>query len=522
MAIVASALAVALWGIPAHFGKDPSCFVLTGKLTSTCWQREFDPQIRIFSTLGQPNWLASYLVLVIPFAIAQVITAAKQFLKSFFLLVSLILFTALIMTTSRAGLLGIILALVILSLTWQYKTVKQNLKYLLILLAGFLLITILFGTTLFLRISEALNKNQEINNQLIDQQPVTKPSGGTESGTIRLIVWQGAFEIFKKRPILGSGPETFAYSYYLFRPAAHNQTTEWNFFYNKAHNEFLNYLATVGILGISAYLFFLGLVTWQLYKTAKDKSNTKSIIAKGAIAAIIGYQATIFFGFSVVASQLIMFLIISSVFVSSLKKDFKEIKLNFLKSTIARTLALFIAIIAGLYVLIFIWRIYFADILINRAKNLESSESPVVYSNAIAIFPAKNPFYLSDYAYEAALNAVSLEDPRVTRELSSQVQISAEKSLLLSPNNLIVARKVANAYLLISSLDEKYAQRALDMGQRLTALAPTDPQSYLTLAKIQVGLDRSNDAKQTLETTLSLKPDYEEAKELMEQLTTNN
>ena len=59
---VATALFVSLWGIPSHFGRDPSCLVLTGRLTSGCWQADFNPQLRIFSTLGQPNWLASYLV----------------------------------------------------------------------------------------------------------------------------------------------------------------------------------------------------------------------------------------------------------------------------------------------------------------------------------------------------------------------------------------------------------------------------------------------------------------------------
>src|SRR3989344_9127856 len=68
VAAVMSALFVSLWGIAGHFGRDPSCLVLTGKLTSDCWQEEFNPQLRIFSTLGQPNWLASYLVLILPFA----------------------------------------------------------------------------------------------------------------------------------------------------------------------------------------------------------------------------------------------------------------------------------------------------------------------------------------------------------------------------------------------------------------------------------------------------------------------
>ena len=72
--------------------------------------------------------------------------------------------------------------------------------------------------------------------------------GGTDPGKIRLLVWQGAFEAWKNNPIFGTGVETFAFAYYKYKSPAHNLTSEWNFLYNKAHNEFLNYLTTTGTL----------------------------------------------------------------------------------------------------------------------------------------------------------------------------------------------------------------------------------------------------------------------------------
>src|SRR3972149_7425223 len=47
ISMVLSAFVVGLWGIPSHFGRDPTCFILTGKLTSNCWQAEFNPRLRI-------------------------------------------------------------------------------------------------------------------------------------------------------------------------------------------------------------------------------------------------------------------------------------------------------------------------------------------------------------------------------------------------------------------------------------------------------------------------------------------
>ena len=72
----------------------------------------------------------------------------------------------------------------------------------------------------------------------------------TDSAEIRRIVWSGAIEIARNYPLFGTGPETFAYAYYKYRPAEHNLTSEWDFLYNRAHNEFLNVAATSGFLGL--------------------------------------------------------------------------------------------------------------------------------------------------------------------------------------------------------------------------------------------------------------------------------
>jgi len=535
IAMVLTAFVVSLWGISSNFGKDPSCLVLTGKLTSTCWQKEFNPTLRIFATLGQPNWLASYLVIILPFSIALAINFTQKQPRVFFTVVTLVIFTALVMTTSRAGFLGAAISLGLFLLmqasVWRqtgFKMMKQNLHLLLIMLLGFLLITTIFGTNLISRFGEALTKNQKSTSQSVtgNQQPETSSqqpvvnSAPTESFQIRLIVWQGALKIFQRWPILGSGPETFAYSYYLFRPTSHNQTTEWNFFYNKAHNEFLNYLANSGILGTSAYLAFIIISIITIYRIGKKKSGD-AIFFSAAIGAIVGYQITIFFGFSVVTTGLLMFMILAIFIVPA--ENFQEINLGFLQGKLQKITTVVLAIF-GVYVIILVVRIYFADLFFTRAQELDPStwQSFSAYSNAIGTFPAVNPFYLADYAYENALYVTNTDDPKLAKTLIKNTKISAEKALRVSPNNLIIARKIANAYFLISDDDEESKQEALTVGQRLIKLAPTDPQFYLTFAKIQAGLGQEAEAKKTLMIALSLKPDYQDAQELMTQLTTGN
>ncbi|MBI3366653.1 hypothetical protein HY041_03440, partial [Candidatus Roizmanbacteria bacterium] len=58
-----SSFLVILWGLPGKFGFDLSCFVFTGQLNNVCWTDQFHPELRMFSTLGQPNWLGAYLAI---------------------------------------------------------------------------------------------------------------------------------------------------------------------------------------------------------------------------------------------------------------------------------------------------------------------------------------------------------------------------------------------------------------------------------------------------------------------------
>ncbi len=46
--IIASAVGVALWGLPSHFGYDPTCYVFRGTFDVSCWTAAFQPKSRIF------------------------------------------------------------------------------------------------------------------------------------------------------------------------------------------------------------------------------------------------------------------------------------------------------------------------------------------------------------------------------------------------------------------------------------------------------------------------------------------
>jgi hypothetical protein len=75
-----SGIFVAAWGILEHFGHSFSCFVIQGKFDVSCWVQ--DVKTRVFATLGQPNWLAAYMAILIPISSAFSLRDSSQNEKS--------------------------------------------------------------------------------------------------------------------------------------------------------------------------------------------------------------------------------------------------------------------------------------------------------------------------------------------------------------------------------------------------------------------------------------------------------
>jgi len=252
---VASAILVALYGVLEHFGIDKNVWVQ-------------DVQSRVFSTLGQPNWLAAYLVALLPLAWSNTITSyqstinnkfsiSKNYKFLIYFCLSALFFWTLIFTKSRSGILGFGLTFIIFwgLYFWKIrKEFKSRLSPFIIIGSSLLVISLISGTQYTPSFTNILNGKKGLPTEASAKVGPALEIGGTESGTIRKIVWKGAFGVWKRFPIFGSGPETFAYSYYLERPAEHNLVSEWDFIYNKAHNEYLNILANSGTVGLLSYL----------------------------------------------------------------------------------------------------------------------------------------------------------------------------------------------------------------------------------------------------------------------------
>ena len=100
-------------------------------------------------------------------------------------------------------------------------------------------------------------------------------------GTNRGYMWWRSWEIFSESPLLqklvGTGPDTF---YYAFEPYFEGLAKLGDSSTNAAHNEYLNYLITLGGLGLGCYLFSLvGALSRGLYHAKEDPMKAAAAMA---------------------------------------------------------------------------------------------------------------------------------------------------------------------------------------------------------------------------------------------------
>jgi putative inorganic carbon (HCO3(-)) transporter len=319
IAQLAAASLISLYAIGEHFGIDAHIWVQ-------------DVRNRVFSTLGQPNWLAAWLGALIPFTLyyyyrppkshwptiitlnllsitisylitysltnnplplsgkpllifslffisllSLIILKTKalyqkfQFLNSYSFLILTTIFTITILyTKSRSGILALVASTLVFFTANFLEKKSLQFKKTALILSTILIPLFVIGTEWTPSLNQILTKTQnQVKNPLAQtSNSNTLPQAETvsDSTDIRQSVWKGAISIAQKNLFFGSGTETFAYAYYQNRPVEHNRLSEWDFLYNKAHNEYLNYLANNGILGLTAVFSIIVSVLWITLK----------------------------------------------------------------------------------------------------------------------------------------------------------------------------------------------------------------------------------------------------------------
>ncbi|MCL5113832.1 MAG: O-antigen ligase family protein [Patescibacteria group bacterium] len=554
---LASGLIVSLWGLPSHFGYDPTCFVFRGTLDVSCWTADFQPKIRIFSTLGQPDWLAAYLAILIPISIVLFIKNFKSqivkgrfsilnfhFSTVFYLLIFILFYFDLLYSRSRSGILGVWISIIILLVLLWFFGKKFFQKSSIAILAIVLFFVALFAGQPFVNLDKFTlggSKSNSASTAQINNVSKAKPDsphigelGGTDSGKIRLLVWNGAIEAWKHYPIFGTGVETFAFAYYRYKSPAHNLTSEWNFLYNKAHNEYLNYLATTGAFGLGAYLFMIGsflfIALSKVYKISKSQiSHPVNLFSLALIVAYISILISNFFGFSVVIVNIYLFMIPAFVLIL---EEMIDVGKMFVMPRLGSTdiLSPFQWVGISLIVLISLYLIYTSLAFWNADKsyaygsNLNKAglyQQAYPYLHKAVSQRGNEPVFKDELSVNDAILAAGLlgnKNAKIATEAAATASSLAQEAITTSnevvgssSNNVVFWKTRVKIFYVLSQIDSRFFPMALSSIQRASQLAPADANISYNLGVLYGQNGNIDKAIEVLSSTVKLKPDYRDA-----------
>ncbi len=267
------------------------------------WPESVFSTNRTFSTFGQPNFLASWLVMVIPLSLYAAYSARRFLIKFLYLLAFILQLVCLFLTGSRGGLLALLFAgalyLIYLFINSPWTHSRKFLVGL-----GFVSLTaiMLFAANRFLpgRISDIFDY---------------------KSGSVgaRANFYTAAADSLKARPLFGYGLENgdgIFIKYYEPDWAVYGdvgQTTD------KAHNLILDTILSVGFYGlvlfILLYYFFFSLAQENIKK--KRQLGLSLALALGAAA----YLFSLLFSFSVATGEVYFWLFLALLAIANYEHD---------------------------------------------------------------------------------------------------------------------------------------------------------------------------------------------------------
>ena len=531
--------AVVLWGITGWIGYDGSCAVFTGVLNNRCWTESFKPALRMFSTLGQPNWLGAYLAANLSFCLYflnRKLCRDKNISTHggiIYLILILILFGGIFATKSRSAMFASS-AVTLLFLTSLFLSTKQSIweftarygRQIGLIFGASIIALVVFKTGIpaIDNIVRPFSSNRNITEA--PKKNNTPKIFISRSSDIRRLVWDGAIKLGVSYPLFGTGVETFGYSYYFKRPAAHNLTSEWDYLYNRAHNEYLNYLATAGFTGLAAYLLFLGACVYLFIKQFK---KTKSLLVVALGGGFVAILITNFFGFSTTTSSLFLYLIPAFQLAASTTEQKNSNDVSEL-SGLSKT-AYILPVIIAVGTFSFVFSYFQADKYFNLgAQYLDGQDfsSSIQYlQRALTykyehVYEDKLAYALSQAALVAGVGGNDGKD--VGSKLIKAAKQFNEKSIIASSKNILYYKTGSKVNFLAFQItsDGNDFEDSIDNLEKAENLAPTEPKIPYTKALfLSFYYDQTKDAqtkKKLAETALddvdkaiNLKKDYRDA-----------
>jgi len=461
-----------------------------------------DPSLpsRASSTLGNPIFFASFLILPMFFSLFFASQAEKKWSKVLYIFAALLQLIGILQSGTRGAAVGLVLGVFAAAVLFVILTQKQKYKN---FAAGGILLFILTVALLF-------SFNQKLPQGSTLRRVFNLRDSNSNS---RIIQWKIGIQGFKDHILLGTGPE----NYYVtgnkyYNSELYKYDRSW---FDKPHNYLLEILITTGILGFLAYagiLLFSLHTLWRAFK-----AGFLSLFEAGLFfAGLLAYQIQNLFVFDTIPASLMFFAFLGFVaylnfellaFASNKKEKFRESKFP--------PGAVFA--ISGILVLVIVYIGNISPAM--TAKNVNygfayagaDPKKSVEYFNRVLDAPfnfdrAESGNKYSDFAVSLVTGPMSGKDPEfVSVQLNKAIEYQKAITDGYWHNDPVALQRLANLYLYRAVFNKQAIPlEAVETMQRAIDLAPNRVEARLGLAQLRLYQGFPEDAVKIIEAAAAL------------------
>ena len=476
---------------------------------------------RAISTLGNPVFLGSWLVLTLPLGVGRWLEAqgpsGARPTRVGYLMLSLLILAAIVVSFSRGAWLALPVAAIVLALARRRAGLAVRGREGLAWVALGVIVFSVFAAVNFIRPAGA---GHGVVERIVAGADLSR--GTTKT---RLLLWRTALAEIPERPLLGFGPDALGPVYDVSLSAEYREF-EPTARIDKAHNEFLNVATTTGLVGLFAYLTVILLfvqVAWSSLAERDIDQRDRRLKAEGAAltAGILGYLTAVQFSFSQVEVSVFFWLALALAVLA----------LGLVRSSRARpvgrlwwSIPLLLAPVLAVWLAVFAWNPVVADY---HFKNGVVAEDQGDYQRAVAEFRVAarmsgvRGFYYSRLARRLQLDAIEaaragggMSDKELIEEIL-QAYADAEG---LEQTDALLYTGMGSFYTFLSRTDPRFAEPAALSLERSLDLNAFIPETHVNLGVLRTQAGDIAAAAESFERALELAPDNGVARENLRRL----
>lgn len=483
---------MSIYGIIQHFGGDPINWWVYGAMEQ-----------RALSTMGQSVGYGTVVGCCLPLCFAFFITAQNRKSALWWALAFTCMNLGILYSGSRLPIFGYFVTMIIfLGFLLIFKRKLPSISWKRIILA--------YAIIILANVAYFAEPKFNALAQKLEAQSI-KEGYGT-----RFIVWGTAFEIWKKNPWLGVGPENFGEEFNHVQTIEQNYGESWNLIWHKAHNEFIHYLATTGVIGFGAYLWLIILMFIPVFKfLRREEWNNDYIFAVALLGGFGFLLLTHMTAFSFIPTLMFFYLFPAMNFSFAGIEKTKVIENKLSKHGKWVTAGL-VAVLAA-FVIFKVNGIWQADMNYNDARRQlvnygNFDKSSELLETAIKQNPGNAEYWCfrADIYYNFLVRSLREQGPQAEmkkRNFFDEVIRSSDTCVKMDDRKSDLWRARGTLFLSLSQMAPQMVEGSLQAFKKAVEVYPNNPYNHISVAGVYRRKGRNDLAIESLKTAISKRRD---------------